>query len=379
MALDKPKKDEWVSPWAGKPRPDYPAAANSRPDMYSSASAGGMMDEAKKIGPALLEGAKTSPLGVGATLLGIGNTAANVMDVQGGPSVPQVPGINAPLTKPGAGANDGIAEETAQPQSQAPRVGENLPEDVLTVGSPYGMSGTLYANPTPPAGSGQVIYSDSKEGARAMPQGEGSGGFMRLLNPGKGPFGRTLENQAQIDQNVAAFGRAASIYRGMNDDARRKRLEGRAFGDVSLDQGLGGFLQQSANRNYARKRLSEVEQNDVSAGKVMADQQGAMADRALDYAKLTKPDFQRVSIPYGDVDPITGKQPTRDILMDPNTGQQVDPMAMQGGAIDVGASRSPTPEAIAALKESLKKAGSPEEQARIKEQFTELFDLPEGA
>lgn len=370
MALEKPKKDdEWVSPWAGKPRPDYPAAANSRPDMYANASMGGMVNELKKIGPALLEGAKTSPFGVGATALKIGETAAKTMAVHGGPEVPE-------LQKPGAGTNDGIAEETAQPQenTQAPRVGENIPEDVLTVGSPYGMSGTLYANATPPAGSGNVLYSDSKAGATNM---EGGGGYQRLLNPGRGPFGRTLENQNQINQNVAAYGRAASIYQGMNEDAERKRLESRASGGVSLNQGLGSFLNASANRNYARKRLSEVEQNELAEGKIASDQANDIADRQLQVAKLNKPNFQAVEIPTGEVD-LYGKPVMREVLMDPISGQQVDPLAAPGGAIDVGASRAPTPEAIAALKEDLKKAKTPEEQQKLRDEFNRDFDLPEG-
>lgn len=375
MPLEKPKKDEWVSPWKGKPRPDYPAAANSRPDMYANAGPAGMMNEAKKLGPALLEGAATSPMGVGSTLLKIGDTAARMMGIQGGPDVPDVPGINAPMNKPGA--NDGIAEETAQPQAPnaAPTVGENIPEDVMTVGSPYGMSGTLYANATPPRGSGNVIYSDSKAGATNV---EGGGGFMRLLNPGRGPFGRTLENQAQIDQNVAAYQRASSIYEGINDKNRRRNLERRASGSVNLNQGIGGFLNDASNRNFARKRLLQNEKGDAAQASAAADRELKVA---LEGAKLNKPSFQSVSIPYGEVDPITGKQPTRDILMDPMTGQQVDPLNPQGqqGAIDVGASRQATPEAVAELKERLKKAKTPEEQQRIKDQFSELFDLPEEA
>lgn len=274
------------------------------------------------------------------------------------------------LAKPAALTQADMLAEQNEGLVKPTLVGK-LPEDARNIGSPYGMSGTLYANLTPPKGYGNAIYSDSQEGARGF-----SGGA--LVKPhGSGPFGRSMATQQKIMERVQAYNNATEMYksmRGASDTGRRRReLESRAGSNVSLNQGLGSFLSNAANRNLARKDLAILNEQENDAAKVATDQASQNARMGIELAKLQKPEFKAVDVPYGEVDPISGKQQSRQLLINPMSGQMVDPLNALGST-----SRAAPVEAVADLKEMLAAAKTEADKQRLMAQFSEVFDLPDG-
>lgn len=152
------------------------------------------------------------------------------------------------------------------PWNTAPGLNNYGPEDAEpspgnVYGARYGGS-RVYVNPTPGEGNVGRLYSDTYKGAEG-----GLTKFGEYATPGEGPFGRSLATQAKIDQRVAGYERAANIIRELNDRRRgirqedeRSRLDRRANASISLNQGLSGFLEKAADRNYARKRIKELDE-----------------------------------------------------------------------------------------------------------------------
>lgn len=124
----------------------------------------------------------------------------------------------------------------------------------------FGGDKDIYRNDAPPPGFGQVVFSDSYGGATgAVNQG---GGFAKA---GPGPFGRSEEAQTRLQNRLAQYASAIETMRSMRGGggSGRGRLERQASGSVSTNQGLGAFLSQASDRNYARKRLTELEAQDL--------------------------------------------------------------------------------------------------------------------
>ncbi len=325
----------------------------------------------------------------------LGNKIAQYgQDMRGGPSggamAAGMPVVdpNTTLTRPPNIEGDNDANYSLPGEFETPdnptSPGESLPPDVLQLSNSFGDT-QIYANPTPPDGYGDVIYSDSAKGAR----GFNGGAIARPSQPGQGPFGRSLETQAEIDRRVKVYNDAAEGYRqartGAQQQTEQDRLQKRANARVSLDQPLGGFLNAASDRNYARKEVTRTRQLEAdkekqqqgfqaNIAKLMAQQANADRTAAIQWAQLQKPEWERVGVPYGDPDPITGRINTRDVLMNPQTGQQMDPMNMGGQQM----SRTAPAEAVAELKEQLAAAKDDKAKEAIRAQFTKFFDLPEG-
>jgi hypothetical protein len=87
-----------------------------------------------------------------------------------------------------------------------------------------------------------------------------------------GPFGRSPEEQTAIENRVGQIQRATDFIRSMRDiPTEREKLQRQAGQYVSLNQGLGSFLNQGSQRNYARERLSELDKNKLSEDKLEAE------------------------------------------------------------------------------------------------------------
>jgi hypothetical protein len=165
--------------------------------------------------------------------------------------------------------------------------------------------GGQYVNQVPDAGFGSAIYSDTMEGASG--QGftgqtvEGTGsispfGFVASTT-GSGPFGRNPEEQSAIEQRVAEIQRATDVIRGLRDvPTEQDRLAAQANQRVSLNQGLGSFINQASQRNFARERLSDLEQSNIDYAKLAQDAQQQGFDNALALQNVDKGRFKTTSI-----------------------------------------------------------------------------------
>ena len=126
-----------------------------------------------------------------------------------------------------------------------------------------------FVNATPPAGFGRAIYADSVSGAMGRGFGNGSPIAQALGPDGKPsfrPFGRSAETQQRINDRVAQYQSAIDLMHSMRGvPTERQRLRGRAEQRVSLNQGLGGFVNQAADRNYAREQLKALDAREASA------------------------------------------------------------------------------------------------------------------
>lgn len=91
------------------------------------------------------------------------------------------------------------------------------------------------------------------------------GGRGNIVDPGSGPFGRSQETQQKINDRVAQYQSAIDLIRSQRGvPTERERLQRQAGADVSLNQGLGGFLNAAGRRNYARDQLKALDTREAS-------------------------------------------------------------------------------------------------------------------
>ena len=162
-------------------------------------------------------------------------------------------------------AADIVAQQNAalQPDMSGP----SMAPGVERIGQ--GNSG-VFVNRNPGQGFGKALYADSAY--RATGAGFGGRGGIAYAQ-GSGPFGRTPDEQAAIEARVAEYQRATNLIRGMRDaPSERDKLMGQANQSVGLNQGIGAFINQAAQRNYARDRLKELDANDIATQKNATEQ-----------------------------------------------------------------------------------------------------------
>lgn len=240
----------------------------------------------------------------------------------GGGPIPNT--VTQPAATPGQGqtppvvAGDNDAEMTGIPYlpDQEPSPGPNpMGQNVL----PGKQPGT-YVNATPPPGYGMAIYSDTVGGAKGM---QGRGNYAQALdengNPSFAPFGRSADAQKRIQDRVAQYEQAIqSMQRMRGVPSERERLQSRARQRVSLDQGIGGFLNQAADRNYARQELADFDKRQLGIAEIMADAANRKADRDLEIEKIGADRFQFAT--SKSVDPETGMPIETPYQFDKQTG-----------------------------------------------------------
>lgn len=168
----------------------------------------------------------------------------------------------------------------------------------------YGDS-TVYANEKPGSGYGKAAYSDSPGGLNSFKGGN------YAAAQGFGPFGRTEANQQAIENRVGQYKRAIDLIReirGWGQPSERERLQGRANQRISLNQGLGAFVNQVSDRNYAREQLGTMDEREAEQAQLAAKQQQQLFDNQLGLARLAADRFQFKTV--DSVDPNT-LQPTQ--------------------------------------------------------------------
>ena len=205
-----------------------------------------------------------------------------------------------------------------------------LPRDVLRAG--VGNSGA-FVNPTPPQGFGSAIYSDTAGGATG-------GGFtvaapVQALGPDgrpiHTPFGRTEEEQAKIAKRVGQYQSAIDLMRSLRGiPSERDRLTSRAGQRISLNQGIGGFANQVADRNFARDQLKALDAREASAAesaneaaRLGFDIQQAGITNALEQEKVNQGRFKLQNYTK-DYDPL-GRAIQGVNLLDTRSGAVTDP------------------------------------------------------
>ena len=224
-------------------------------------------------------------------------------------------------------AADVVAGQNAGFEPPAP------PPTALNVGG-FGGDKDIYANPTPSQGFGNVIYSDSPGGAVSGPQGSGN-----VANAGFGPFGRTEEEQAKIAKRVGQYQSAIDLMRSLRGiPSERDRLTSRAGQRISLNQGIGGFANQVADRNFARDQLKALDARESSAAesaneaaRLGFDVQQAGIKNALEQEKVNQGRFKLQNYTK-DYDPL-GRAIQGVNLLDTRTGAVTDPTVAQAGPI----------------------------------------------
>lgn len=144
-------------------------------------------------------------------------------------------------------------------------------------------------------------FSDTAAGTAAM---------------GRGPSvvgGRTPNEQLAIQNRVAQFQDAINMIRGLRSGDELSRMKRQATGTVSLNQGLGAFINQASNRRYARQRVTELEKGAQDQAELALDAQQKGFKNALDqmnaakgrYKASTYTDAQGNEIPMS-IDTTTG-------------------------------------------------------------------------
>ena len=221
-------------------------------------------------------------------------------------------------------AADVVAGQNAGFEPPAP------PPTALNVGG-FGGDKDIYANPTPPQGFGNVIYSDSPGGTSFF-KGQ-------TVNAGSGPFGRTEEEQAKIAKRVGQYQSAIDLMRSLRGiPSERDRLTSRAGQRISLNQGIGGFANQVADRNFARDQLKALDAREASAAesaneaaRLGFDVQQAGIKNALEQEKVNQGRFKLQNYTK-DYDPL-GRAIQGVNLLDTRTGAVTDPTVAQAGPI----------------------------------------------
>jgi len=133
---------------------------------------------------------------------------------------------------------------------------------------------------------------------------------------GFGPFGRTPEEQTKIENRVNEIQRATDFIRGMRDlPTEQEKLQRQAGQYVSLNQGLGAFLNQASQRNYARDRLKDIEENTAKSDKLAADQLQQGFENQVELQKLRQGAFatDTIELPNGTQVPMITNNQTGEV------------------------------------------------------------------
>lgn len=194
-----------------------------------------------------------------------------------------------------------------------------------------------YVDATPAAGFGRVSYSDTQQGLNAPMRGNNlpGGGQGYAVAQGFGPFGRTPEEQQKIADRVAQYKSAIDLMReirGWGQPSERDRLTGRAQQQIGLNQGLGGFLNQAADRNYAREQLTALDsrekaaaENQTEAARLKFDMEQKGIENALKAQEVGQGRF-KLQTYTKDYDPL-GRAIQGISLLDTREGAVTDPTA----------------------------------------------------
>lgn len=163
---------------------------------------------------------------------------------------------------------------------------------------------------------GRALYTDNpgRDGIAKGAAGLGAVALDMDGNPAFGPFGRSDAEQKAIENRVAQIQRATDFIRSMRGvPSERERLNRRARQSISLDQGLGAFMNQAGDRNYARKELASLDEresntakNDAAQLKTLLDAQRFGFDRQakgeelrIDQLKADQDRFKVIDNDYG--------------------------------------------------------------------------------
>lgn len=218
-----------------------------------------------------------------------------------------------------------------------------------------------YLSATPGEGFGRVAYSDTQQGLTAPMQGNrlAGGGQGYAMALGGGPFGRTPEEQQKIADRVAQYKSAIDLMReirGWGQPSERDRLTGRAQQQISLNQGLGGFLNQAADRNYAREQLTALDarekaaaENQTEAARLQFDMQQKGIENALKAQEVGQGRF-KLQTYTKDYDPL-GRAIQGVSLLDTREGVVSDPTGSLQPAMTADQAR------MQAMQEASERAG----------------------
>lgn len=181
---------------------------------------------------------------------------------------------------------------------------------------------TVYANENPGAGYGKAAYSDSPGGLNSFKGGN------YAAAQGFGPFGRTEANQQAIENRVGQYTRAIDFIRSMRErdmPSERDRLQGRANQRISLNQGLGAFMNQVSDRNYAREQIKASDEQSSEQAKLANKQQQQQFENQLGLAQLMADRFRFQTV--DSTDPTTMQPVQQAYLFDKMSGQ-AQPMTL---------------------------------------------------
>jgi len=182
----------------------------------------------------------------------------------------------------------------------------------------------VYTNMQPGSGGGQVSYSDTPRGFSAPMRGNylPGGGQGYAVAQGFGPYGRTDAEQTAIENRVGQYKRAIDLIRdirGWGKPSERDRLQGQANQRISLNQGLGAFLTQAADRNYARSQLETLGERETEQAKLDAKQQQQQFDNELGLAQMMADRYRFQTV--DSIDPNTMQPVQQGYLFDQMSGQ----------------------------------------------------------
>jgi hypothetical protein len=223
------------------------------------------------------------------------NTAA------GGAPKDQTPAGGAFPATPGAAATP-----QAPAPDQPPAIPGSPPSEKEVMSGVFRQGNSYYGKGGQGVSPGTLV-----EGAGGQ---LGPGGFAASTS-GAGAFGRSPQEQTAIESRVGEIQRATDFIRGMRDiPSELDRFKQQAQQRISLNQGLGGFLNQASQRNYARERVGELEEGALDQAKLAqeATQQGF--DNALALQEANKGAFKTTTI----VGPDGVERP---LITDTATGQ----------------------------------------------------------
>lgn len=167
-------------------------------------------------------------------------------------------------------------------------------------------------------------YGDTARGAFTGPSG---GNFIQSTT-GQGAFGRNPAEQTAIENRVAEINRARETIRGLRDiPTELDRMKSQANQRVSLNQGIGGFVNAGAQRRYAQGRVKDLEKGALDQAKLAqeASQQGF--ENALASMNAQKGAFKTTTItgPDGVEVPLTTNTATGETSLGEAPQRQLTP------------------------------------------------------
>ncbi|MCB0060355.1 MAG: hypothetical protein KDE45_25115, partial [Caldilineaceae bacterium] len=124
-----------------------------------------------------------------------------------------------------------------------------------------------------------------------------------------------------ISDRVRQYQSAIDLMRSLRGiPTERDRLNARATQRISLNQGIGAFANQAADRNYAREQLTQLDAREAASAKGAFDAGQAQIKNAFEAQKLQQ-DRYKVTDPRYD---SFGNQVAPGAIFDTRNGEYVN-------------------------------------------------------